>query len=130
MNNSPDWLADRLLRRHHVMATWEYNEPYVFSMGRPLEVILPDGQLTYPGSNVAVDATNLAHWVRQVLDDAGFGWAIPHTVRRTVATLLREAGIPLVSIADRLGHADPTTTMSVYLGRNLEGDKSAPAAIL
>lgn len=130
MNNLPDWLADRLLRRRQMMATWEYNDPYVFSMGRPLEVKLPDGQLTYPGYNVAVDATNLAHWVRKVLDDAGFSWAIPHTFRRTVATLLHEAGIPLAAIADQLGHADPTMTMSVYLGRNLEGDKSALAAVL
>lgn len=125
MNNLPDWLADRLLRRRRFMATWEYNAPYVFSMGRPLEVELSDGQLTYPGSNVAIDATNLAHGVRQVLDEAGFPWAIPHThsVAR-VATLLHEAGIPLASIADQLGHADPTMTMSVYLGRDLEGDKS------
>lgn len=130
MNNLPDWLADRLLRRRRFMATWEYNAPYVFSMGRPLEVELSDGQLTYPGSNVAIDATNLAHGVRQVLDDAGFPWAIPHTFRRTVATLLHEAGIPLASIADQLGHADPTMTMSVYLGRDLEGDKSDLAAVL
>ncbi len=103
----------------------------MFSDGAPsLEVELSDGQLAYPGSNVAIDATNLAHWVRQVLADAGFPWAIPHTFRRTVATLLHEAGIPLASIADQLGHADPTMTMSVYLGRDLEGDKSDLAAVL
>lgn len=130
MNNLPDWLVDRLTRRHRLMSAWDYHQPYVFSMGRPREVKLPDGQLSYPGFNVAVDATNLAHWIRAVLDEAGFTWAIPHTFRRTVATLLHEAGIPLAAIADQLGHADPTMTMSVYLGRDLEGDKSALAAVL
>lgn len=130
MNNLPDWLVARLLRRREAMAGWENPQPYVFSMGRPLEIKLPDGRLTYPGPNVPVDPTNLAHWIRAVLDEAGFEWAIPHTFRRTVATLLHEAGIPLAAIADQLGHADPTMTMSVYLGRDLEGDKSALAAVL
>lgn len=130
MNNLPDWLVDRLQRRWEEMSTWDHPEPYVFSMGRPQEVTLPDGQLVYPGSNTAVDSTNLAHWMRAVLDEAGFTWAIPHTFRRTAATLLHEAGIPLAAIADQLGHADPTMTMSVYLGRDLEGDKSALAAVL
>ena len=49
MDNLPEWLTDRLLRRRRFMATWEYNTPYVFSMGRPLEVELSDGQLVYPG---------------------------------------------------------------------------------
>lgn len=126
MNNLPDWLVDRLTRRHQLMSTWDYHQPYVFSMGRPREVKLPDGQLTYPGPNVAIDPTNLAHWIREVLDDSGFTWAIPHTA----ATLLHAAGIPLAAIADQLGHADPTMTMSVYLGRDLDGDKSALAAVL
>lgn len=130
MNNLPDWLFDRLQRRWAEMSTWDHPEPYVFSMGRPKEVKLPDGQLVYPGANIPVDSTNLAHWMRAVLDEAGFTWAIPHTFRRTAATLLHEAGIPLAAIADQLGHADPTMTMSVYLGRDLEGDKSALAAVL
>lgn len=49
---------------------------------------------------------------------------MPHTFRRTVASLLHEAGVPIVRIADQLGHADPAMTSRVYLGRDLEGDKS------
>lgn len=62
--------------------------------------------------------------VRQMLDGAGLTWAVPHTFRRTVATLLHEAGVPIVRIADQLGHADPGMTARVYLGRDLQGDKS------
>ncbi|MDO5684414.1 MAG: site-specific integrase [Propionibacteriaceae bacterium] len=130
MNNLPVWLAKRLKKRRELMKQWEHPTPYVFSMGRPREVVLPNGLRTFPGDNVPVDATNLAHWIRDVLDDAGFPWAIPHTFRRTAATLLHEAGIPLAAISDQLGHADPSMTMSVYLGRDLDGDKSANAAVL
>lgn len=70
------------------------------------------------------DQSNSNRAVREVLDGAGFSWAIPHTFRRTVATLLHEAGVPIVRIADQLGHADPAMTARVYLGRDLEGDKS------
>lgn len=76
------------------------------------------------------DQSNSANAVRAVLDGAGFEWAVPHTFRRTVATLLHEAAVPLVRIADQLGHADPAMTARVYLGRDLEGDSSALAAVL
>lgn len=60
---------------------------------------------------------NVARIFRSVLDEAGFPWATPHTLRRTVATLLDEAGRPLVEAANQLGHADPSMTARVYLGR-------------
>ena len=62
--------------------------------------------------------------IRQVLDGAGYSWAVPHTFRRTVASLLHEAGVPIVRIADQLGHSDPAMTARVYLGRDFEGDKA------
>jgi integrase len=68
--------------------------------------------------------------VRSVLDGAGFEWAIPHTFRRTVATTLDEAGVPIARIADQLGHSDPSMTGRVYLGRDLYGDKSDLAVCL
>ena len=44
--------------------------------------------------------------------------------------MLHEAGKPLVQIADQLGHADPSMTARVYLGRDLTGDKSDLASVL
>ena len=76
------------------------------------------------------DQSNSAKAIRGVLDGAGFEWAVPHTFRRTVATLLNEAGIPIARIADQLGHADPSMTARVYLGRDLHGDKSDLAYLL
>lgn len=66
--------------------------------------------------------------LRRAFDRAGYDWATPHTMRRTVATLLDGAGVPIATIADYLGHADPSVTARVYLGRG--GDTSRAAAAL
>lgn len=112
--NLPEWLAVRLRRR------WEDDDEqgYVFCA---------------PASNdpaTVWDQSNSASAARAVLDGAGFTWAVPHTFRRTVATLLSEGGVPISRIADQLGHADPSITARVYLGRDFAGDKADLAAIL
>ncbi|MGY1846159.1 tyrosine-type recombinase/integrase [Blastococcus sp. SYSU DS1021] len=76
------------------------------------------------------DQSNCAKALASLFADAGLSWAVPHTFRRTVATLLHEAGVPLVQIADQLGHADPAMTARVYLGRDLMGDRHAVAEAL
>ena len=82
-----------------------------------------DGERTW-------DQSNSSAAVRSVLDGADLEWAVPHSFRRSVATWLGEAGVPLAQIADQLGHANPAMTASVYLGRDFDGDKSALAALL
>ena len=72
----------------------------------------------YGPNNVPPGDSNLGKRGRDVLDCAGLAWAIPHTFRRTVATLFSEAGVPVGVIADQLGHADASMTMSFYLGRD------------
>ncbi|MEV6304994.1 site-specific integrase [Actinoplanes sp. NPDC051861] len=73
------------------------------------------------------DSSNSAKAVARVIGSSGFAWATPHTLRRTVATLLDQAGVPIARIADQLGHADPAMTARVYLGRDPKGDKSSVA---
>ncbi len=112
--NLPDWLRERLAARAERVGTDGY------LIGSPAHV---DNSKRWEQSNSATA-------VRNVLDGAGMEWAIPHTFRRTVATLLHEAGVPLVRISDQLGHADPGFTARVYLGRDLTGDKADLAAHL
>jgi integrase len=76
------------------------------------------------------DQSNSAKALARIFDGSGFPWATPHTFRRTVATLLDQAGVPIAQIADQLGRADPAMTARVYLGRDLMGDKAAVAALL
>lgn len=53
---------------------------------------------------------------RTTFDRAGFPWLTSHGLRRTVATRVAAAhGVALA--ADQLGHADPSMTARVYLGR-------------
>lgn len=107
--NLPSWLRDRLAQR----AARVGDRGFMFAAPALLN-----------GSEQKWDQGNSNAAVRQMLDGAGFPWAVPHTFRRTVATLLHENGVPIVRIADQLGHADPAMTARVYLGRDLEGDKS------
>lgn len=71
------------------------------------------------------DRRNASRALRRVLDAAGHPWAVPHTFRRTVATLLDQRGVPLAQIADYLGHSDPTMTARVYLGRKMSPSLAA-----
>ncbi len=113
--NAPAWLLPRLKRRAKVTG----GVGYVFASPALLD-----------GAESPVDASNLQDYVRVVLDKAGLEWATSHSFRRTVATMLHSGGIPLVRIADQLGHANPAMTANVYLGRDLRGDKADLAALL
>jgi hypothetical protein len=48
-----------------------------------------------------------------------WSWVTSHTFRKTVATRLDEAGFTPRQVADHLGHANPSMTLDVYLGRQV-----------
>jgi integrase len=50
-----------------------------------------------------------------------------HTFRKTAATILAEAALSARLIADQLGHARPSMTQDVYLGRRAVDDQAARA---
>jgi integrase len=57
---------------------------------------------------------------KRVRCDAGpFSWVTSHVFRKTVATRLDEAGLSARQIADQLGHARPSLTQDVYMGRKV-----------
>ncbi|HEY3737594.1 MAG TPA: tyrosine-type recombinase/integrase, partial [Jatrophihabitans sp.] len=57
---------------------------------------------------------------KRVRCDAGpFSWVTSHIFRKTVATRLDEAGLSARQIADQLGHARPSITQDVYMGRKV-----------
>jgi len=71
------------------------------------------------------DSSNTAADLRRALDDAGSGWVSSHTFRKTVATRLDDAGLSARQIADHLGHAQPSMTMDVYMGRKVASSDAA-----
>jgi integrase len=48
-----------------------------------------------------------------------FSWVTSHVFRKTVATRLDESGLSARQIADQLGHAHPSITQDVYMGRKV-----------
>jgi integrase len=75
------------------------------------------------------DRRNVARIFRLVLDEAGLPWATPHTLRRTVATLIHEAGMPVTAAQRQLGHANAAMTMSAYLARRDEPSPEVAAVL-
>jgi integrase len=68
----------------------------------------PDGTFVLNGRNRRVRCR-----------EGRWSWVKSHTFRKTVATRLDEAGLSARAIADQLGHAKPSMTQDVYLGRNV-----------
>ncbi|WP_158580034.1 tyrosine-type recombinase/integrase [Geodermatophilus marinus] len=108
----PDWLADRL----RVRAERTGGTGYVFASPH----FVGDGERMW-------DQSNAAKTLAELFKGAGLSWATPHTWRRTVATIAHQAGAPLVAIADQLGHADPSMTARIYLGRDSLGERRSVA---
>ncbi|SDY71610.1 Site-specific recombinase XerD [Saccharopolyspora shandongensis] len=68
----------------------------------------------------------LARW-RDFRSDAGYPWVTFRTFRRSVATVLDEAGLTAREVADQLGHSKVSTTQDVYMGRRVKSRKAADA---
>lgn len=63
------------------------------------------------------DRSNSSADLREAFDNAGYAWVTSHIYRRTVATLMDEAGLSARAAADQLGHARPSMTQDNYMGR-------------
>lgn len=75
-----------------------------------------------------LNASNLnnRYWV-PFRKRAGYEWVTFHTLRRTVGTLLDEAGLTARQIADVLGHSHVSMTFNSYMGRGQQSRASADA---
>lgn len=97
----PDWLVAILKERQEA--------------GR----IGPGGEVFPSAQGRLRDPSNTADDLRRTLDPMGFDWVTSHTFRKTVATRLDDAGLSARKIADQLGHARPSLTQDVYMGRRV-----------
>jgi len=73
------------------------------------------------------DPDNFGKQWAQVRDDLGLPDVTSHSFRKTVATLLDDAGLSARIAADQLGHSRPSMTQDVYMGRGLEHPEVAAA---
>lgn len=108
----PEWLTERLRTRAERVDI----SGYVFASPH----FVGEGERMW-------DQSNAAKTLAELFAGAELSWATPHSLRRTVATLAHQGGAPLVAIADQLGHADPSMTARIYLGRDSLGERKSVA---
>ncbi|SFE92427.1 Site-specific recombinase XerD [Blastococcus tunisiensis] len=70
-----------------------------------------------PRSRKLRDPSNTRRALREAFLQMGMPGVTSHAFRKTVATLMDEAGLSARSAADQLGHAKPSITQDVYYGR-------------
>src|ERR1700753_1642883 len=74
------------------------------------------------------DPSNTQADLRVIFDEAGYEWVTSHVYRKTVATLMDEAGLTARQAADQLGHAKVSMTQDRYFGRGVA--KTGAAGVL
>ena len=106
----PEWIVEMLrARRAAAMRTLRTDVTAVFPA--------PLGGLR--------DRSNTQAHLREAFKKAGFASITSHALRKTTATLLDAAGLSAREIADQLGHAKPSMTTDVYLGRQVRSTRAA-----
>lgn len=118
------WLADRLRSRRDLAAT----QPWRAAANRAA-VVIDTAVARYPTATVRSggnlrDRSNTTKQLRRVYDAAGFPWMTSHTMRRTAASLLDDAGLPVREVSGQLGHTDLRTTY-LYLDRRQATTRAA-----
>jgi integrase len=73
------------------------------------------------------DPSNTQADLRDAFASAGFGWVTSHVFRKTVATLMDQAGLSARAAADQLGHSKPSMTTDNYFGRGVADTGAADA---
>ncbi|WP_236789087.1 site-specific integrase [Amycolatopsis sp. GM8] len=73
------------------------------------------------------DPSNTRRDLRSARGTEGFAWVTSHVFRKTCATILDEARFTPRQIADQLGHARPSLTQDVYVGRKVANPAAAHA---
>jgi integrase len=105
----PSWCLEMLRARADRRRAHSTKEDPVFPA--------PKGGLRDP-SNTQADLKDSLKW-------CGLPWVTSHVFRKTTATLLDDAGLSARAIADQLGHAQPSLTQNVYMGRKIASIKAA-----
>jgi integrase len=65
------------------------------------------------------DPSNTQADIRDLRTFTGYPWVTSHTMRKTVASLMNDAGLSARAGADQLGHSNPSMTQDRYWGRGV-----------
>ncbi|MEU3270472.1 tyrosine-type recombinase/integrase [Saccharomonospora sp. NPDC006951] len=84
------------------------------------------GPLFASANGTWLDPSNVIHRIQEAFPAVGYDWATSHVFRKTVATVLDEADLPLSAIADQLGNTQNVADKH-YRGRCVANKASAEA---
>ena len=73
-----------------------------------------------------LDPSNTIDRVREAFDACGYEWLTSHVFRKTVATIMDEAGLSTSAIADQLGN-DVSTVEKHYRAKRVQNEEGALA---
>ncbi|WP_328522957.1 helix-turn-helix domain-containing protein [Kribbella sp. NBC_00359] len=77
--------------------------------------------------SVRAELMDLATQAAEGSQADALAWSTSHSFRKTTATILDDAGQSARQIADQLGHARPSLTQDVYMGRRAKNPAAAAA---
>ena len=94
---------------------------------RRQETVRPTEQgLVFPSvTGGVIEVSTFGRHLRKVRESLGYPELTSHSFRKTVASMLHDAGMSSKDIADYLGHSDAEITEQVYIQRNLKSDNAA-----
>ena len=107
-------------------------------LGLPLTVVsmlrsrfAANGQLELPVFPDSLggfrDPANTRRGIREARGEEALAWITSHNFRKTMATLLDSDEFTAREIADQLGHARPSMTQDVYMGRKIRNPRAVRA---
>jgi integrase len=73
------------------------------------------------------DPANTRRDIRDARGEAALAWITSHNFRKTTATVLDGGDFTAREIADQLGHARPSMTQDVYMGRTVRNPRAVGA---
>lgn len=104
-------------------------KPTMDLLRRRHERLKPDTTLIFPTTVLTLrDPSNTQRELRDIRDSLGYPKLSTHSLRKTAATLLNQAGMSATDIGAFLGHANPSITQDVYMN-TLKGDAKAGAVM-
>lgn len=73
------------------------------------------------------DPANTRRGIRDARGEDALAWITSHNFRKTMATVLDSGDFTAREIADQLGHARPSMTQDVYMGRKIRNPRAVTA---
>jgi len=88
-----------------------------------------EGYLFIQDNGNVMNPSSLNHWLRRFSGRHNLPHIYPHKFRHSQASILYAAGVNIVTISNRLGHKQVSTTQNIYAHIMKESDKKASDAI-